>query len=167
MVCASPPSESSFREQGLGGRACVLSSIAEMVPYVDALAILCPNHARVQVMEDIVAAVKSTGTSCAALPVRNRFAAIWRGPSLTRLLAESMCPEPTGETRYLRRHVFHSPANLQVWLPRWGRQCCPAQLKSMRAPHAPWFWDPSTGGGVLSDIGLPRHRSRMVCPDSD
>ena len=63
------------RSHGLG-QAKVYDTIAEMAKQVDVLAIYVPNYARIEVMEQIVAAVKAGANTCSLPTILDALIAI-------------------------------------------------------------------------------------------
>ena len=65
-----------MREHGLGeGR--IFRSIKEMAPNVDVIAIFGPNFTRLEVVEEIVEAVKAGAPIKGVISARSRWDAIW------------------------------------------------------------------------------------------
>ncbi len=143
----------SVRQRDLGP-AVVYSTITEMAQNVDAIAIYAPNFARIEIMEEIAAAVKKgaqlKGVICEKPLGRNVAEA--------RRLVE--LAEGAGlKTAYFENQIFMKPIQAQL------RQLQPQQktmgplvltrsAEEHGGPHEGWFWDPTRqGGGVLSDMG--------------
>jgi predicted dehydrogenase len=141
------------REQGLGeGR--VFASVTEMVPHVEAVAIYAPNFVRVELVEELVAAVKKgaalKGVICEKPLARNLAEA--------RRLIELV--ESVGlKTAYFENQIFMKPIRTQLaqLAPQQATMGPPVLARSAEehgGPHEAWFWDPiRQGGGVLSDMG--------------
>ena len=136
------------------GEAKVYASIAEMANYVDILGIFTPNFARVDIMEEIVHAVRQgadlKGIACEKPLGRNvaearRMVQLARGAGL--------------KTAYFENQIFMKSIQKQLRLltaqqnslgPPLFIRC----LQEHAGPHSDWFWDPvKQGGGVLSDMG--------------
>jgi predicted dehydrogenase len=141
------------RENGLG-EGVVYSSIAEMANHVDAIAIYAPNFARVEIVEQIVDAVKSDaelkGVICEKPLARNVKEA--------RRMVD--LAERAGlKTAYFENQIFMKPIRVQLaQLEPQQRKMGPLVLtrsaEEHGGPHEPWFWDPTKqGGGVLCDMG--------------
>ncbi len=142
-----------IRENGLG-EGVVYSSVAELADHVDAIAIFAPNFARLEIMEQIVAAVKGgaklKGVMCEKPLARNLTEA--------RRMVE-LADEAGLKTAYLENQIFMKPIRVQLaQLEPQQRAMGPLALarsaEEHGGPHEPWFWDPTKqGGGVLCDMG--------------
>lgn len=136
------------------GDGIVYSSIADMAPHVDAIAIFSPNYTRVAVMEEIVSAVASgaelKGVICEKPLGRNMKEA--------RRLVE-LANEAGVKTAYFENQIFMKPVQSQLaqLAPQQKTMGPLALVRSAEehgGPHEGWFWDPTRqGGGVLCDMG--------------
>ncbi len=155
LVSRRPPTALAelVQSQGLGaGR--IFSSIREMAPHVDVIALFAPNFARLEHVQEVVEAVK------AGSPLK---AVICEKP-LARNLAEARRMVQLVEDAGLRHIYFENQLHMKTL------QSTRTQLASVMAamgppvlvrsgeehsgPHNAWFWDPTRqGGGVLSDMG--------------
>lgn len=142
-----------IRQAGIG-EAVVYDSIGEMAKHVDAIAIYAPNFARIEIMEEIVTAVKNgaslKGVICEKPLGRNMREA-------RRLVA--LADEADLRTAYFENQIFMKPiqAQLAQLTPQqqtMGPLVLTRSAEEHGGPHEPWFWDPTQqGGGVLSDMG--------------
>jgi len=143
----------TVRDLGLGeGR--VYSAIAEMANHVDAVAIFAPNYARVEMVEQIVDAVKKganlKGVVCEKPLGRN----VAEARRLVNLVNEAGL-----KTAYYENQIFMKPiqAQLKQLAPQqktMGPLMLTRSAEEHGGPHEGWFWDPTRqGGGVLSDMG--------------
>ncbi len=141
------------RNHGLGP-ARIFDSVREMAPHVDALAIYCPNFTKIEVMEEIVAAVQAganlKGVICEKPLGRNLREA--------RRLVE-LANSVHLRTAYFENQIFMKSIQVQKrQLEKVRRSMGPLALarssEEHAGPHEAWFWDPlRQGGGVLSDMG--------------
>lgn len=141
------------RKQGLGA-ARIFDSVREMARQVDVLAIYSPNFTKIEVMEEIVAAVQSgaelKGVICEKPLGRNLREA--------RRLVE-LANSVHLRTAYFENQIFMKPIQAQKrQLERVRQTMGPLALarsaEEHAGPHEAWFWDPlRQGGGVLSDMG--------------
>ena len=141
------------RENFLGDPA-IYDSVAELAKNVDILAVYAPNHVRIEIMEEIVAAVKAgaelNGLICEKPLGRN----VREARRLVELAKETSLP-----TAYFENQIFMSPIQVQrAQLAPVQRSMGPMSLarsaEEHGGPHEAWFWDPTRqGGGVLSDMG--------------
>ncbi len=141
------------RNQELGeGR--VYPSISELAEHVDAIAIYAPNYLRVEMVEEIVKAVRQgaavKGVICEKPLGRNVREA--------RRLVD-LAQSAGLKTAYFENQLFMKPLRTQMaqLAPQQRTMGPPVLVRSAEehgGPHEPWFWDPTRqGGGVLSDMG--------------
>jgi len=155
LVSRRPPEQLAayVREHHLGeGR--IFDSITEMAKHVDVVAIFAPNFARVEMVEELVAAVK------AGAPVKG---VICEKP-LARNLAEARRVVQLVESVPLKHVYFENQLHMKSMqvhrtqlAPIAASMGAPILARSAEehaGPHNPWFWDPTRqGGGVMSDMG--------------
>ncbi len=143
----------AVRAAGVGD-GVVYDSIAAMAPHVDAIAIFAPNFVRVELMEEIVEAVKQG----AALKGVICEKPLGRNVREARRLVE-LAQEAKLRTAYFENQLFMKPMRVQrAQLEPQQRTMGPLVLarsaEEHGGPHEAWFWDPTRqGGGVLSDMG--------------
>ena len=141
------------KQNGLGA-GIVYPNLAEMAAQVDAIAIYAPNFARVELVEQIVDAVKKgaqlKGVICEKPLARNVKEA-------RRLVG--LAEEAGLKTAYFENQIFMKPIRVQLaQLEPQQRTMGPLALarsaEEHGGPHEAWFWDPTKqGGGVLCDMG--------------
>jgi predicted dehydrogenase len=143
----------SARQDRLGDTK-TYGSIAELARAVDVLCVFAPNFARVDMMNQIAAAVKS-GAKIKGIIIEKPLARnCSEASSLVRLAKTMKVP-----TAYFENQI-HMPAVVQAraQLAQVEKAMGPAHLarsaEEHGGPHEPWFWDPTTqGGGVCCDMG--------------
>jgi predicted dehydrogenase len=144
------------RELGVGN-ARAYGTITEMVanPAIGAIWICAPNFARIEVMEEIVAAIESGAGSLVGVACEK---------PLGRNVAEAMRMLELVE----RAGLLHGYLENQLFTPGvvrgrnivWSRGAAltgpPYLARSAEehaGPHMPWFWEGELqGGGVLNDM---------------
>jgi predicted dehydrogenase len=136
------------------GDGVAYPSVTEMARHVDAIAIYCPNFARVAIMEEIADAVKAganlKGVICEKPLARNMTEA-------QRLV--DLAEEAGLKTAYFENQIFMKPiqaqlAQLEPQQKTMGPLALTRSAEEHGGPHEPWFWDPTRqGGGVLCDMG--------------
>ncbi len=141
------------RENNLGP-ATVYPNVTELVKNVDVPAIYCPNYTRVEIMEEIAAAVKAgaelKGVICEKPLGRN----VAEARRLIELAAQSNL-----KTAYFENQIYMKPirvqrAQLEPQMKTMGPLTLVRSAEEHGGPHEPWFWDPTRqGGGVLCDMG--------------
>jgi len=136
------------------GEGQVFPNVKEMAQQVDAIAIFAPNYVRVEIVEEIVEAVKQgiklKGVICEKPLARN----LKEGRRLVDLANEAGL-----KTAYFENQLFMKPiraqlAQLAPQVKTMGPLVLTRSSEEHGGPHEPWFWDPTRqGGGVLSDMG--------------
>ncbi len=145
----------SKQAQGLGiGPAKVYPNVTELVKNVEVVAIYVPNFARLEVAEEIAAAVKAgaklKGVICEKPLARN----VREAMQMVKLADDAGL-----RTAYFENQVFMVPITkaLQQLEPvqkAMGPLALVSSAEEHGGPHEPWFWDPTRqGGGVLCDMG--------------
>src|SRR5205085_38525 len=139
------------------GEAEPYASITDMVadPSIDAIWVTGPNHARVENVEEICAAVRDgkgtlKGLACEKPLARN----VAEAQHLVRLTREAGLV-----TGYLEDQLFtpHLETGRALLWARGaavtGRPYLARAAEEHSGPHAPWFWRGELqGGGVLNDM---------------
>jgi predicted dehydrogenase len=138
------------------GEARAFATIEEMAraPEIDCVWICGPNHARVENMERVVAALEGGG----------RLVGVACEKPLARNVAEARrvveLAEKAGVLHgYLENQLF-SPALVRAKAIAWargaalsGRPYLARAAEEHSGPHMPWFWRGDLqGGGVLNDM---------------
>ncbi len=155
LVSRRPPEHLAayVREHGLGeGR--VFSSIREMAPHVDVIAIFAPNFARVEMVEEVVDAVKAgaalRGIICEKPLARN----LAEARRVVKLVEDVKLPHAYFENQLHMKTVQVHRAQLAPIMQAMGPPLLTRSSEEHAGPHNPWFWDPMRqGGGVMSDMG--------------
>ena len=136
------------------GEGTVYPTIAEMANHVDAMAIFAPNFVRVEVVEQIVDAVKK-GSELKGVMCEKPLA---RNVKEARRLVD-LADEVGLKTAFLENQIFFKPMRVQLaqLAPQQKTMGPLALVRSAEehgGPHEAWFWDPTKqGGGVLCDMG--------------
>ncbi len=141
------------RKSGLGD-CKAYTSIAELCRNCDVVCILAPNHLRVELMTQIVNAVKAGAQLRAVACEKPLGRNVEEAEQLVRAATATTLP-----TIYLENQLHMKPFKRQ--LEQLGpQQKSMGPMMLVRAseehggPHEPWFWDPvRQGGGALSDMG--------------
>lgn len=155
LVSRRPPEKLAayVRERGLGdGR--IFSSITEMLPHVDVVAIFGPNFTRIATMQEIVAGVKAgaklKGLICEKPLARNMAEA----RQMIALARETKLPTAYFENQIFMKCVTSQRLQLASVMEAMGAPLLTRSGEEHAGPHNAWFWDPmQQGGGVMSDMG--------------
>ena len=136
------------------GAGTVYPNVSEMAKHVDAIAIYIPNFARLEIVEQIVAAVKK-GAALKGLICEKPLA---RNVKEARRMLELV--NAVGlKTAYFENQIFMKPiqsqlAQLAPQQKTMGPLALTRSAEEHGGPHEAWFWDPTRqGGGVLCDMG--------------
>ena len=144
------------RELGLG-EARPFASIGDMVadPTIDAIWLSGPNHARVENMEEIVAAIEGGRGELKGLACEKPLARNVAEAKQVVALAERVGLK----TGYLENQVFAPQVERGrelLWArgaATTGRPYLARAAEEHSGPHEPWFWQGRLqGGGVLNDM---------------
>ncbi len=136
------------------GDGVVYPSVAEMAKHVDAIAVFTPNFTRVEIIEEIVDAVKK-GAALKGLICEKPLA---RNMKEARRIVE-LVNEAKLKTAYFENQIFMKPirtqlAQLAPQQKTMGPLTLTRSAEEHGGPHEGWFWDPTRqGGGVLLDMG--------------
>ncbi|UCF99294.1 MAG: Gfo/Idh/MocA family oxidoreductase [Spirochaetaceae bacterium] len=141
------------RDSGLG-EAGIYGSVRELAEHTDVLAIYAPNTIRVELMEEIVEAVKAgaqlKGVICEKPLARN----VREARRLVDLAREVGLPTAYFENQVYMGPVVSQRAQLAPVQRAMGPMTLVRSAEEHSGPHEAWFWDPvRQGGGVLSDMG--------------
>ncbi len=141
------------RENGVGN-CVVYNTISELAKNVDAIAILAPNFARLEIIEEIVNAVKNgaklKGLICEKPLGRNMKEA----RRIVELAKEIDIPTSYYENQIHMKPIQAQLTQLQPQVENMGPLTLTRSAEEHGGPHEGWFWDPTRqGGGVLSDMG--------------
>jgi predicted dehydrogenase len=139
------------------GKAKAYRSITDMVrdPLIDAIWLTGPNHARVENVEEIVAAVeggsaKLDGIACEKPLARN----VAEAKALVKLVKRAGIPHGYLENQLFAPHV--EAGRSLAWArgaATTGRPYLARAAEEHSGPHMPWFWQGKLqGGGVLNDM---------------
>ena len=144
----------SFVKSHRLGEAIVYESVGEMADAVDAIAVYVPNFVKVDIVEEIVAAVEK-GAQVKGIIAEKPLA---RNMREARRLVE-LVRKAGLKTAYFENQIFMKALNkqreqLEVLQKEMGPLHFVRSAEEHAGPHEPWFWDPKRqGGGVLSDMG--------------
>ena len=141
------------KQQGLG-EPREFGSIKEMAPEVDVVAIFAPNFVRIEMVEEIVEAVKAgaklKGVICEK-PLARTMAEARR---VLELIGQIDVPTAYFENQIHMKALQAERAQLKPVMEAMGPPVLVRSGEEHGGPHSGWFWDPTQqGGGVMSDMG--------------
>ncbi len=141
------------REHNLGaGRD--FGTISEMVPNVDVVALFMPNFARLQVVEEIVDAVKAGAQLKAVVCEKPLARNMKEARRILELLKEVNLPTVYFENQVHMKALQATRRQLTRVMDSMGSPLLLRSNEEHAGPHNGWFWDPTRqGGGVMSDMG--------------
>ena len=142
------------REHGAGRRQDLRQSIKEMAPHVDVIAIFAPNFSRVEMVEEIVDAVKAgaklAGVICEKPLARN----LAEARRVVKLVEDAKLPHAYFENQLHMKSMAGASGTVGADHAGHGTAHPARSGEEHAGPHNPWFWDPvRQGGGVMSDMG--------------
>jgi predicted dehydrogenase len=141
------------QEQGLG-EGTVYPNVGEMAKHVEAIAVYAPNFARLEIVEQIAAAVKQGAVLKGIICEKP----LGRNVKEARRLVD-LAKEAGLNTAYFENQIFMKPiqsqlAQLAPQQKTMGPLALTRSAEEHGGPHEGWFWDPTRqGGGVLCDMG--------------
>jgi len=144
----------AFTQKHRLGEGRIFQSVAEMVANVDVVAVFVPNFVRVEIVQEIVDAVKA-GAPLKAIVCEKPLG---RNVAEARRLIE-LVGEVDLQTVYFENqtHMKSVKATRRQLGPVFESMGPPVLLRANEehaGPHKGWFWDPvQQGGGVMSDMG--------------
>ena len=136
------------------GDTVVYDGIGEMAKHVDVIAVFAPNFCRLQVVEEIVDAVRGgaslKGVICEKPLGRN----VAEARRLVELAQSSGLRTAYFENQIFMKLIRAQMAQLEPVQRRMGPLSLARSAEEHGGPHEGWFWDPTRqGGGVLCDMG--------------
>jgi len=144
----------AFSKEKNLGPCTIYKSVTDMANNVDAIAIYCPNFARLEVMEEIAAAAKAgaelKGVICEKPLGRN----VTEARKMVALATEANLRTAYFENQIHMKPIKAQLAQLAPQQKTMGPMMLTRSAEEHGGPHMPWVWDPSRqGGGVLCDMG--------------
>ena len=143
----------SVKKRGLG-EGVVYASVGEMAKHVEAIAVYAPNFARLEIVEQVVEAVRKGATLKGIICEKP----LGRNVKEARRLVD-LAKEAGLKTAYFENQIFMKPiqsqlAQLAPQQKTMGPLALTRSAEEHGGPHEAWFWDPTQqGGGVLCDMG--------------
>ncbi len=141
------------REKGLG-ECEVYGTIEEVCRNCDAVAILAPNFARVEIMEEIAEAARKGAALKGVICEKPLGRTVEEASRLVELARSADLLTSYFENQIFMRSINKSLRQLRPQMETMGNIVLARSTEEHAGPHNGWFWDPRRqGGGVLSDMG--------------
>lgn len=158
------------RERNLG-EAKLFETIGEMAKHVDVVALYVPNYARIEVMEQVVAAVKAGAKLKGVILDKPLGRNMKEAGRLVELARGAKLPTAYFENQIFMKAIRTQRNQLLPVARSMGPLTLTRSAEEHGGPHEPWFWDPTRqGGGVLLDMGchsIAVGRYVLTPPDRD
>ncbi len=136
------------------GEARIHGSIAELAQHVDVLAIYVPNYCRLEVMEEVAAAVKAGARVKGVILDKPLARNMKEARRMVELARESKLLTAYFENQIFMKAIRTQREQLRPVARSMGPLALTRSAEEHGGPHEPWFWDPTRqGGGVLLDMG--------------
>jgi predicted dehydrogenase len=136
------------------GECKVYGSVADLCNHCDVVALFAPNFARIELVEQIVAAVKAGAPLKGLISEKPLGRTVAEARRLVALAKETKLPTAYFENQIHMKAVKHAVAQLAPQQRAMGPLALARSSEEHAGPHEGWFWDPTRqGGGVLSDMG--------------
>ncbi len=136
------------------GEGRIFQSVAEMAPQVDVVAVFVPNFVRLEVVQEIVDAVKAGANLKAIICEKPLGRTVAEARRLIELVREVNLPTIYFENQVHMKAVQTQRRQLGPLIDTMGPPTLVRSSEEHAGPHKGWFWDPvQQGGGVMSDMG--------------
>ena len=146
--------ELAARAADMGIGACkVYPSVAELCNHCDAVAVLVPNYARVEIVGQIVDAVKAGAPLKGIICEKPLGRTVAEARQIVDLAKGTGLPTAYWENQLHMKAITAAKAQLAPVEQAMGAVALARSAEEHAGPHEPWFWDPTRqGGGVLCDM---------------
>jgi predicted dehydrogenase len=136
------------------GSARVFPSVAEMAKHVDLVALFAPNFVRLEIVEELVAAVKAGAELKAVVCEKPLARNLAEARRMLALVREVQLPDVYFENQVHMKALQAQRSQLAPLVATMGPLSLVRSAEEHGGPHSAWFWDPTRqGGGVMSDMG--------------
>ncbi|MBN2308336.1 MAG: Gfo/Idh/MocA family oxidoreductase [Candidatus Hydrogenedentes bacterium] len=151
------------QDSGLG-ECRVYPSVAELCNHCDAVAVFVPNFVRVDIVGQIVDAVKAGAPLKGIICEKPLGRTVAEARQLCALAKDAAVPTAYFENQIHMKAIRAALAQLAPTQQAMGPLTLARSAEEHGGPHEPWFWDPTRqGGGVLSDMGCHSIGSAWFC----
>jgi len=157
VAVTSPNRAPKFAEwaQEQGFTECkAYKTIKEVCEASDVVVVLSPNYTRVDIVGQIVEAVKAGADLDAVICEKPLGRTVAEAREMMKLADEGGFPTIYFENQLHMKPIQAQLAQLRPQMETMGPLTLCRSAEEHAGPHEPWFWDPTQqGGGVLSDMG--------------
>ncbi len=142
----------SARSNGVGD-CKVYPSILELCNHCDAVAVFAPNFARIEIVEQILEAVKAGAPLKGVICEKPLGRTVAEAKRLVELGKAMKLPTAYFENQIHMKAITAQLAQLAPQQRSMGPFMLARAAEEHAGPHEGWFWDPTKqGGGVLCDM---------------
>lgn len=143
-----------FAKENRLGECVIYDTIEEVCRHCDAVAILAPNYVRVELMEEIVDAIKKGTALKGVICEKPLGRTIGEARQLVELADSVDLLTAYFENQLHMKAINNALHQLRPQQKEMGNFTLARSTEEHAGPHNSWFWDPKKqGGGVLSDMG--------------
>lgn len=136
------------------GEGRIYKSVREMVPNVDVVAVFVPNFVRLEVIEEVVDAVRAGAKLKAIVCEKPLARTMAEARRIIELVRGVNLPTVYFENQVHMKALKASRQQLTPVIESLGPPLLIRSNEEHAGPHKGWFWDPTRqGGGVMSDMG--------------
>jgi predicted dehydrogenase len=140
------------KRQGLGD-CTIYSSVTKLCRHCDAVAILVPNYVRIEIVEQIAAAVKAGAPLKGVICEKPLGRTVAEAKHLVDLARQMKLPTSYFENQIHMKSMKAQLRQLASVQKAMGPFMLARGSEEHGGPHEGWFWDPTRqGGGVLCDM---------------
>jgi len=140
-------------EHGIG-QPRLYSSVKEMIPHVDVIALFGKHYKRTEVLEEIVDAIRE-GAELKGIVCEKPFARnMPEARRMIELIEQAGVPHAYFENQCHMKSITSQLTQLASVMNEMGPLTLVRSAEEHGGAHNDWFWDPTiAGGGVLNDMG--------------
>ena len=136
------------------GDCRVYSNITELCKNCDVIGIFAPNPFRVEIVEEIVGAIKAGAEVKGLVCEKPLGRTVAEAKKLVELANKANVQTFYFENQIYMKAISRALEQLSPQMKVMGPLGLSRSAEEHAGPHEPWFWDPTRqGGGVLSDMG--------------
>lgn len=144
----------AFAKEHNLGPCTIYDTIEEVCQNCDAVAVLAPNFARVEIVEEIADAVKKGADLKGIICEKPLGRTVAEARRLLELAEEADLLTAYFENQIHMPSILKGLQQLRPTQKAMGPLTLTRCAEEHAGPHNSWFWDPTKqGGGVLSDMG--------------